>query len=146
MDVRFAIALPRKAYSVAVMRDVMEEALRTSSVCAECRGDLLLAGSEACANVIDHGHAAADYRVVTRVQARYCEMEIAHTGPRFEVAQVPLPDLEAESGRGILLMRAFVDQVTIGHDGLGPVVRLRKRLDCAPRPAYRRPPRPAGVG
>ncbi|WP_374058189.1 ATP-binding protein [Marinitenerispora sediminis] len=146
MDVRFAIALPRKAYTVAVMRDVMDEALRSTDVCDGCRSDLLLAGSEACANVIDHGHTAVGYNVVTRVLARYCEMEIAHTGPRFDPAQVPLPDLEAESGRGILLMRAFVDQVTFGHDGAGTVVRLRKRLDCLRHPARRQPRRPAGVG
>ncbi|GAB3206600.1 ATP-binding protein [Marinactinospora thermotolerans] len=133
MDVRFSIALPREAYTVPVMRQFMGEALRINGVCAECRSDILVAATEACANVVDHGDPAPSYAVVATVGPDSCVLEIANTGPEFDASAVPLPALEAESGRGILLMRAFVDRVSFGSvPGGGTVVRLSK--DLHPRP------------
>lgn len=129
MDVRFSIALPREAYTVAVMREFMGEALRTSGICDDCLSDLLMASSEACANVIDHGHPAPSYEVFAKVSGGWCVLEITNTGPGFDPEDVPHPDPEAESGRGILLMRQLVDDVEFGHaPGGATLVRLRKRL------------------
>ncbi|NYE44984.1 serine/threonine-protein kinase RsbW [Spinactinospora alkalitolerans] len=111
------------------MREFMGEALRANGVGGECLDDILTAASEACANVVDHGDPAPSYEVLTRIRHESCVMEIVNTGPDFDPASVPLPDLEAESGRGILLMRGLMDRVTFDRSaGGGTVVRLHKRL------------------
>ncbi|MDA0565928.1 ATP-binding protein [Streptomonospora sp. S1-112] len=136
MDVTFSIALPREAYTVAVMRDFLGEALRSSGICAECRFAILLAASEACANVVDHGFPAVGYQVDARLLPDTCVLEITHRGRRFNPSRVPLPDLEAESGRGILLMRHLMEDVAISGEPDGTTrVLLRKRLaECAAAP------------
>ncbi|MUL40429.1 ATP-binding protein [Streptomonospora sp. PA3] len=136
MEVKFSIALPRQAYTVAVMRDFLGEALRTTGVCAECRFPILLAASEACANAVDHGAASAGYRVEVHIRSDMCVVEVAHIGPGFNLDRVPLPDLEAESGRGILLMRQIMDDVSLASDRDGTTrLRLGKRFDeCSPGP------------
>lgn len=136
MDINFAIALPRQAYTVAVMRDFLGEALRTTGVCADCRFAILLAASEACANAVDHGAPSCGYQVTARIHTDTCVLEISHRGPGFDPAQVPLPDIEAESGRGILLMHQVMEDVAITGDPDGTTrVLLRKRLrECGAAP------------
>ncbi|GAA1785900.1 MULTISPECIES: ATP-binding protein [Streptomonospora] len=136
MEVNFSIALPRQAYTVAVMRDFLGEALRTTGVCADCRFPILLASSEACANAVDHGAPSSGYRVAVRIRTDMCVVEVAHTGPGFNPARVPLPDLEAESGRGILMMRHVMEDVSVDADPDGTTrVRMRKRFsECRPGP------------
>ncbi|MFD0773402.1 ATP-binding protein [Streptomonospora algeriensis] len=134
MDVTFSIALPRQAYTVAVVRDFLGEALRSTGVCAECRFPVLLAASEACANAVDHGAPSSGYRVTVRVHADTCVLEVAHKGPGFDPAHVPLPDIEAESGRGILLMRQVMEDVSVSSDPDGTArLHLAKRFtQCRP--------------
>nr|WP_242677183.1 ATP-binding protein [Streptomonospora litoralis] len=118
------------------MRDFLGEALRTTGVCADCRFTILLAASEACANAVDHGEPSTAYQVTARIHGDTCVLEVAHRGPGFDPARVPLPDLEAESGRGILLMRQMMEDVSIIAEDDGTVrVRLSKRLArCRPTP------------
>lgn len=134
MDVRFSIALPREAYTVAVMRVSLNQALRTSGICADCRSDILTAASEACANVIDHGAPATSYEVAALVSGEVCALEVASTGPVFDPGTVRPPDTDSESGRGLLLMRTLVDEVEFGRSPKGlTVVRMRRRIGTACR-------------
>ncbi|GAA1105489.1 ATP-binding protein [Nocardiopsis metallicus] len=141
MDTVFSISLPRQAYTVAVVRDILGALLSRSGLCRECVDDILLAASEACANAVEHGAPSPDYEVEVELAPGWCELQISHTGrapdtaalvQRFTSEHTPLPGLEAESGRGILLMRYLMDEVDFSGEPRTTVI-LRKRLTaCDP--------------
>lgn len=141
MDTVFSISLPRQAYTVAVVRDVLGALLRRSGLCQGCVDDILLASSEACANAVEHGDTSPDYEVEVELGPGWCELQISHTGrasdtaalvQRFTSEHTPLPGLESESGRGILLMRYLMDEVDFSGEPRTTVI-LRKRLaTCDP--------------
>ena len=55
VDVRFCLVFPREALSVPVMRHVLGDTLRDLGADDEGVADLLLAVTEACTNVVQHG-------------------------------------------------------------------------------------------
>ncbi|MBB6174059.1 serine/threonine-protein kinase RsbW [Nocardiopsis mwathae] len=153
MDEQFSITLPRHAYTVTVMRDVLRTAFRVHGICGDCAFPILIAATEACANAVDHGAPAPDYEVRLRLRPSLCLLEVSHTGPEFRAGRVPLPELEWESGRGILLMRALMDSVAFHASRSGGVTvwmckqlhpaepsRRGARRSAATIPASRRPP------
>lgn len=141
MDTVFSISLPRQAYTAAVVRDVLGALLRRSGLCMGCVDDILLAASEACANAVEHGETSPDYEVEVELAPGWCELQISHTGratdtaalvQRFTSEHAPLPGLESESGRGILLMRYLMDEVDFSGEPRTTVI-LRKRIaTCDP--------------
>jgi serine/threonine-protein kinase RsbW len=140
-DVKFCLVFQCESVSVPVMRQVLGDTLRRLGVDEESVYDILLAASEACTNVLSHGgHQVKSYEVVTSLGAVGCQVEVADegvgvvpglTGPaelggsgsETPVAQLP------ESGRGLAVMRAFVDNVTLdSQPGRGTVVIMRKDI------------------
>ncbi len=137
-DVKFCLMLGREALSVPVMRDVLGDTLRRLGVDEESVHDILLAATEACSNVIRHGgRQARQYTVVTSVGAVGCQVEVADEGvgvtarepaARDPERQPPVARLR-ESGRGLAVMRACVDHVSLdSRPGRGTVVTMRKRI------------------
>ncbi|GGV16866.1 hypothetical protein GCM10010182_42260 [Actinomadura cremea] len=132
-------ALPREALTVPLIRRLIGEALRGLGAADDCVDDVLVAASEACTNVIRHSRASGDYRVSARVTESVCELEIADRGrgPRPAAAE---RGVLSESGRGIRIMRALVDDLDIDHvPDRGTVVHLRKRLTWRDGALVRRP-------
>jgi serine/threonine-protein kinase RsbW len=150
-DVKFGLMFRCETLSVPVMRRVLGDTLRRLGVDEESVYDLLLAATEACTNVLQHsGREVPGYAVVTRLGAVGCQVEVADEGvgavphealshealshealsheagrrePETPVAQLP------ESGRGLAVMRACVDNVTLDSTpGRGTVVTLRKHI------------------
>jgi serine/threonine-protein kinase RsbW len=142
-DVKFCLVFQCESVSVPVMRQVLGDTLRRLGVDSESVYDILLAASEACTNVLTHGgHQVKSYEVVTSLGAVGCQVEVADEGvgvvpgltgpaepggsgsePETPVAQLP------ESGRGLAVMRAFVDNVTLdSQPGRGTVVTMRKDI------------------
>ncbi|WP_433475969.1 ATP-binding protein [Spirillospora sp. CA-142024] len=125
---RFSLALPRDALSIPVVRRVTGDALRGLGVSEDCVDDLLVAISEACTNVVQHARATGEYEVTGHVDDGACMLKIMDWGggPR------PAPEdrgVLSESGRGIRIMRALVDDLDIDSSpDRGTVVHLRKRL------------------
>jgi serine/threonine-protein kinase RsbW len=126
--------------SVPVMRRVLGDTLRGLGVDEESVYDLLLAATEACTNVLLHsGREVRGYAVVTSLGAVGCQVEVADAGNGQGIGAV-LPDPERpepetpvtqlpESGRGLAVMRACVDNVTLDSSpGRGTVVTLRKHI------------------
>jgi serine/threonine-protein kinase RsbW len=198
VDVKICLIFPREALSVPVMRRVLGDTLSRLGVDDDCIGDLLLAVTEACTNVLQHGGPSHRYEVVASIDRGGCVVEVLDSGrgfdprrlavhrrpaplaarhPRFrrrdpsrppgpgQLATVTLAapsalhgarsrfsragrslDDEAiarlpESGRGLAIMRACVDNVTLSTGpGRGTVVSLSKRL------AWRRDSPLAGAG
>jgi len=134
VDMRFSLSLPREALSIPVIRRVVGDALRGLGVTEDCVDDLLVAASEACTNAVQHarapdGYRAPDeYQVTMRVDEADCVLKISDGGggPR------PAPGdrgMLSESGRGLRIMRALVDDLDIdASPETGTVVHMRKRL------------------
>ncbi|WP_103939959.1 ATP-binding protein [Thermomonospora echinospora] len=126
---RFSLALPRESLSIRVLRRVLGDALRGLGVAEDCIGDILVAASEACTNVIQHSHTPQDYEVLARVDGGVCELTVTDQGRGLTEESSAEPGDQAESGRGIKIMRALVDDVTFDtRPGQGTRVRLCKRL------------------
>jgi serine/threonine-protein kinase RsbW len=145
-DVKFCLVFQCEAISVPVMRRVLGDTLRRLGVDEEAVCDILLAATEACTNVLRHsGRDVRRYTVMTSVGTVGCQVEVADEGagrvpaepeparpvpagrdtapPELAIAQLP------ESGRGLAVMRACVDNVTLDSSpGRGTVVTMRKHI------------------
>ena len=137
-DVKFCLMFQCETLSVPVMRRVLGDTLRGLGVDEESVYDILLAATEACTNVLTHGgRQVRGYAVITSLGAVGCQVEVADEGrglpatqrvpvtpgPETPIAQLP------ESGRGLAIMRACVDNVTLdSRPGHGTVVTMRKHI------------------
>ncbi len=137
-DVKFCLVFQCETISVPVMRRVLGDTLRGLGVDEESVYDILLAATEACTNVLTHaGRHVPGYAVVTSLGAVGCQVEVADEGigmapapqePAAQELQAPVAQLP-ESGRGLAIMRAFVDNVTLdSRPGHGTVVTMRKHI------------------
>lgn len=94
--------------------------------------DITLAVAEACVNGVRYGAAQSvpeDEPLVT-VSAQSAEdhlaIEVRDFGEGFEFAAPCMPESSAESGRGIALMHALMDDVAITTTQCGTKVRMVK--------------------
>ena len=143
-DVKFCLVFQSETLSVPVMRRVLGDTLRGLGVDEESVYDILLAATEACTNVLTHaGRQVRGYAVLTSLGAVGCQVEVADEGTgvappeqREPAAQpelggpqeIPVGQLP-ESGRGLAVMRACVDNVTLdSRPGRGTVVTMRKHI------------------
>jgi serine/threonine-protein kinase RsbW len=135
-DVKFCLMFRCETLSVPVMRRVLGDTLRGLGVDEESVYDLLLAATEACTNVLQHsGREVRGYAVVTSLGAVGCQVEVTDEGigavphePGRPAQETPIAQLP-ESGRGLAVMRACVDNVTLDSSpGRGTVVTLRKHI------------------
>jgi len=95
-----------------------------------------LAVREAAANALQHGNRLdsdkpADIRI--SADSGWLTVEVTDEGPGFDPASVPDPlapeNLLKPTGRGLLLMRNFMDEVSFDFpEAAGTVVRMRKRI------------------
>jgi serine/threonine-protein kinase RsbW len=154
----------RELVSVPVMRRVLGDTLRGIGVNEESVDDILLAATEACTNVVLHaGQSTPAYSVAATVDSAGCRVEVTDDGqgcyrpggrppvpPGVRLAgpdgknrhrigpaepDGPLSQVLAESGRGLAIMRACVDEVELRTaPGQGTQVVLGKRLEWAGPP------------
>ncbi len=152
---RFCLVLPRESLSIPVMRQVLGDTLGGLGLDSESVTDLLLAATEACTNVVKHADGNEEYEVVAKVGRNRCVVEVFDDGRGFSPALVRIarhahlrrPPVRpvvllgrrardadvaflAESGRGLAIMRACVDDVSLrSGPRRGTVVQLRKRIE-----------------
>ncbi len=136
MNITFSLNLPRDEASVPVVRQISREALTSLGISEECVGDIEIAVSEACTNVLKHVDGTEEaYEVQVEVNENLCEIRVIDTGTGFDHDREGRFHAEpsAEGGRGIFLMRAMVDNIEFSSDPeSGTVVRLTKKLDLGP--------------
>ena len=126
-----------------MVRHVCRDSLRTLGVTSSCVGDIELAVTEACTNVLDHVAATQEeYEVAVHVNEATCRIRVIDNGGEgFDHAGHGLGNVEpdAESGRGIFIMRAMVDELHFTEEPeVGASVQLVKRLDLEPDSVLRR--------
>lgn len=129
MLLRLELQLPRDARYVGVTRHVAEALFAELGCPDDVSADIQVALTEACANAVRHAVDSAEYSVVLTVNDDCCEIEVVDLGPGFGTV-APRADRdvggEVESGRGLLLMRALVDDLEFRALEDGTSVRLRK--------------------
>jgi anti-sigma regulatory factor (Ser/Thr protein kinase) len=101
---------PALATSLRYIRQFVRDQARDHSLNRNATEELTLAVSEAASNAIRHSQSQA-IRVECRTASECMVVEVADEG--VFVSRVPLQEVDGLSGKGILLMTAFVDQVAI---------------------------------
>ena len=149
MQFLMSLDLPREAESVPLARRLLDGALAQLGLGEAERDDLTLALTEACSNVLRHAQVGAQYSVVGRLDDSRCVIEVRDDGAGFasdrteaerDAADAGAGTL-AESGRGLQIMQALMDEVHwhTGGDGSGTTVHLTKSLSASVNDAL--PPR-----
>ena len=130
VEINMGLVLPHDARTIPVARHICREALRELGVEAECVGDIEVALTEACTNVLEHSAAGDEYEVQVQLAEHDCVIRIVDHGRGFDTGAPRQPaDHGAESGRGIALMHALVDRVKFRSlPEEGTVVHLEKEL------------------
>ena len=125
-----ALLLPRDARTIPVARHICREALRELGVEDGCVGDIEVALTEACTNVLEHSETGAEYEVQVQLAERDCVIRVVDQGLGFDAGTPPPRAADgAENGRGIALMQALVDRVEFeSRPEEGTVVHLEKEL------------------
>ena len=130
MNIAFSVRLPVDAQSVPLVRGLLRRALEHLGVAAAGIDDILLALTEACANVVQHAGDHDEYQVDVAIDDDTCHITVLDDGQGFdfEAASVPAGS-PLESGRGLVLMKALVDRLQFvrAEDGRHRGVR-EKRL------------------
>lgn len=134
-----SVSLPRQSHSVPVIRRLAAQILRAFGVAADSIHDVELAISEACANVIQHAVDSEGYEVSIELAADRCAITVLDRGEGFEPSAVGVADADAESGRGLSLMHALVDNLDfVSEPKVGAVVHMVKQLDYDDSHPFRR--------
>ena len=106
-----------------VQRELLEQA-RQRGYSEETAFAIRLAFEEATNNAIRHGNGldpGKGVRIEYEVTARRATISVADEGTGFNPAALPDPtcdeNLEKPGGRGVMLMRAYMDKVTFNRRG-----------------------------
>jgi serine/threonine-protein kinase RsbW len=151
VDIWWTLHLKRDPASVPLARRILLGAMATAGVDPQIADDLGVALSEACANAVEHaapGGPGRDggFQVTAAITGDRLHIEVTDSGPGFAVRlrrgarrrakattapahRTALPDLCAESGRGLFLIRALSDNVQFrNHPRSGAMVCFDRTL------------------
>ncbi|MGH2807739.1 MAG: ATP-binding protein [Actinomycetota bacterium] len=135
MDIIFTLCLPRDEASVPLVRHVCRNSMQALGVATGCIDEVELAVTEACTNVLKHVEGTdEEYEISVEIADALCQIRIVdregdegfdHTAQGLRQAEA-----RAESGRGIFLMRAMVDELNFSAEPeVGTIVQLVKKLE-----------------
>lgn len=131
MRITLSLSLPRDETTVPIARHLVHQALGEVRVDPDCVGDIEVALSEACTNVLKHSGPGDEYDVSTEINDDNCIIRVVDTGRGFDSKSLGFEHaaISAEQGRGIQLMRALVDKVHFeSRPEAGTIVHLEKAL------------------
>jgi serine/threonine-protein kinase RsbW len=132
LHLEISLDLPRDAELVARTRRTLDGALDGAGVDEDCRHDIRLALTEACANVIKHAEHSTIYHVGVMVENSECTIEVTDDGGGFNPTRVRPGELLDDAGRGLQIVAAVTDGLdVVSVDGLGTVLRFTKHLTWA---------------
>ena len=134
LELNLSLCLPTDELSVPVVRHICSYALDEVGVDRTCQSDISIALTEACTNVLDHATQDGEaYEVHIAIDDERCIIRVKDAGIGFDVEArelEPKADGDAESGRGLDLIRALVDRVKfISKPEDGVIVHLEKELE-----------------
>jgi serine/threonine-protein kinase RsbW len=122
------------AQSVPLARGLLRQALEHLGVVEATIEEVVLALTEACANVVQHAGEHDEYQVDVEIDGEVCRISVLDHGEGFDPTATPAPQSPLDGGHGLLLMQALVDRLQFKNteDGRHGVV-LEKRLVTSPR-------------
>jgi serine/threonine-protein kinase RsbW len=129
LDISFSVRLPRDARSLPLMRGLLRQALEHLDVATPTIEEVVLALTEACANVVQHAGEHDEYQVDVAITDDACLISVLDEGHGFDFEKVSVPESSPlEGGRGLMLMKALVDdlQFVRAEDGRHRVELLKK--------------------
>ena len=134
VNIEFSVRLPVDVKSVPLVRGLLRQTLEHLDVSSNGVDEILLALSEACANVIQHSGEHDEYQVDVAIDDQLCRISVLDHGEGFDPTATPTPITPLDGGRGLILMRALVDRLQFENfdDGRHGVI-LEKRLEVEPR-------------
>jgi serine/threonine-protein kinase RsbW len=139
---RMVLRLPRDPVTVPVTRHTVDCALDAIGVSEDCRGDVSLALTEVCANVVRHAHESDDYTVTVTATSNRCTIDVCDSGAGLPAAETF--DKQAapasEGGRGLGIVRAVMDAVQVVAGPSGVAIHMVKQLIFGKRGYMRRLP------
>lgn len=134
MNVHFTVRLPTDEKSVPLVRGLLRQALQYLGVAETGIQEIVLALTEACANVVQHAGEHEEYQVDVAIDDELCRISVLDEGDGFDVEATDVPPSPLEGGRGLVLMRALVDRLAFVQDEDGRHrVTLEKRLNTSPK-------------
>jgi len=139
MDNWFSLTIPSVTESIVEVEESIAETLERGGFSEDDIFAVRLALDEALANAIKHGN---NYDAAKQVSVRYrvCDdgatIIVEDEGTGFDYRHLPDPTspdrLELPSGRGLLLMRSYMDSVTFNKRGnVVTMVKGRGVKKCA---------------
>lgn len=132
------LVVPNEPSRVADVRSFVASFLADVRAPVEDSQELLLAVGEAVANAWRHGRkpgGRSEIRVRCSLEGYSVMVTVSDEGPGFDVTAFErqgLPDRFASGGRGLFLMRQFVDSVDFVTSPEGTTVRLVRNMAGAP--------------
>ncbi|HEU0304223.1 MAG TPA: anti-sigma regulatory factor [Gaiellaceae bacterium] len=128
------LTFPAKAEYLVLARLVLSGIAKEVPMSEIALADLKLAVTEVCGNAVRHAYEAdpGEVRVAFRMEPEGIEVSVEDEGAGAafpDVDESALMEGPVESGMGLAIVRAVMDEVAI-EDGTsqGTVVRMRKRL------------------
>jgi anti-sigma regulatory factor (Ser/Thr protein kinase) len=135
VNVSFSVRLPVDAQSLPLVRGLLRQALEHIGVLESVIEEIVLALTEACANVVEHADDGEGYQVDVAIDDHVCRISVLDAGEGFDVSAVPTESgSPLDGGRGLILMQALVDRLAFREteDGRHGVF-LEKALVTHPR-------------
>lgn len=133
------IELPSESGMASVARTTVRAVLEACSgarIAGRDLDEISVVVQEACTNAIRHAHhldASKAFRVEVFQEDDRVEILVSDGGAPFALSDAPMPEPEhlREGGYGVHIMRTWMDEVSVRHDGTGNVLRLVRRLGAA---------------
>lgn len=126
----FRHAIGSSSASVPLARHLLGDWLKFQPIEDNVREDLLLAASELCTNALRHG-GKGQWAAVLRASVEGADVLVEVDDPAGNGIDLEgideIPDTDALSGRGLFLVGALMDEVTVLTHAEGKTVRCRKR-------------------
>ncbi|MFJ2740562.1 SpoIIE family protein phosphatase [Streptomyces sp. NPDC087440] len=123
------MTFPAESSQLAPVRKALRSWLTACELPPQMLQGVLVAAGEACANAVEHGHGHHDtpgdtVRLRAEALVDTLRLSVSDSG-RWKT---PRPEANAHRGRGVTLMRAMMQQVTITPGPSGTTVEMHARI------------------
>ncbi|GAA3208261.1 SpoIIE family protein phosphatase [Actinocorallia longicatena] len=123
----FEISFPADSAQLAPVRSGLRRWLDQCQIPPQKLQSVLVAAGEACANAIEHGHSHSPGDPI-RMRAEAFVDDLRVTVVDTGRWKPPRPEDNAHRGRGLALMRAMMQQVTVAHGPAGTTIDMHMRI------------------
>ncbi len=137
----FQLKVKSRTENLSEIRQFIQKHAKEAGISANVIEDIILAGDEACTNVIKHAyknHPEGEIVVIVQYSDKTFKIIIVDYGSSFNPERIPIPDIRKSyeekkvGGLGIYLMKKLMDDVKyISIPGKYNQVQLIKNLNSS---------------